>query len=172
MRSSALPLPCAQLKLRCFRVKSVVMITCCFPKTQLARRATRQSHPQTQSSTADVNVFGAPCSVQPPFTEYELRQSYLGCQNLPSAVWIMKLRAADTFSPSASSSSEPRGNPQAAGAVLSESAVGLQVGSGSRKNRQRHHRRRRRRRNRHEEPLSQRQRQNRRNFDDTIDLMD
>ena len=45
----------------------------------------------------DVNqatIFGAPCDVIPPFTRKELRQNYLGCQNLPTALWVAKFISA------------------------------------------------------------------------------
>ncbi|XP_064648494.1 uncharacterized protein LOC135500775 [Lineus longissimus] len=35
-------------------------------------------------------IFGAPCDVVPPFTTKELRQDYFGCQNLPTALWLIK----------------------------------------------------------------------------------
>ena len=56
-------------------------------------------------------MFGAPCDVTPAFSGDELRLNYVGCQNLPTAVWLMKLRhsaaaaAADASSPLAASSS-------------------------------------------------------------------
>lgn len=40
---------------------------------------------------ADATIFGAPCDAVPPFSRRELRQKYLGCQNLPTAKWV------DTF---------------------------------------------------------------------------
>jgi len=46
-----------------------------------------------------VNVFGAPCDVVPPFTRQELTANYLGCQSLPTAVWLMKLRSASSSLP-------------------------------------------------------------------------
>ncbi|XP_050388698.2 uncharacterized protein LOC126807877 [Patella vulgata] len=36
-------------------------------------------------------IFGAPCDTSPPYTPRELRQKFLGCQNLPTAVWLMKM---------------------------------------------------------------------------------
>ena len=56
-----------------------------------------------QNSTPDIevgkevsrtNIFGAPCDVVPPFTQRELRQNYLGCQNLPTALWVAKFISA------------------------------------------------------------------------------
>ena len=44
---------------------------------------------------AYINLFGAPCNVSPPFTFHELRQNYLGCQNLPTALWIQKFIQKD-----------------------------------------------------------------------------
>lgn len=36
-------------------------------------------------------IFGAPCDVTPEFTDQELRENYLGCQNLPTAEWLKVL---------------------------------------------------------------------------------
>jgi len=36
-------------------------------------------------------IFGAPCDVTPEFTDQELREHYLGCQNLPTAEWLKAL---------------------------------------------------------------------------------
>ena len=47
---------------------------------------------QTGEDAANVNIFGAPCGVVPPFTHDELRLNYLGCQNLPTALWVTKFR--------------------------------------------------------------------------------
>ena len=33
-------------------------------------------------------IFGAPCGVTPEFSDQELRENYLGCQNLPTAEWL------------------------------------------------------------------------------------
>ena len=33
-------------------------------------------------------IFGAPCDVTPKFSDQELRENYLGCQNLPTAEWL------------------------------------------------------------------------------------
>ncbi|KAL4609049.1 hypothetical protein GN956_G24344 [Arapaima gigas] len=35
----------------------------------------------------NVTLAGAPCNVTPALTEAELRKEYMGCQNLPTAVW-------------------------------------------------------------------------------------
>jgi hypothetical protein len=40
--------------------------------------------------TIKTTIFGAPCDVVPPFTTKELRQDYFGCQNLPTALWLIK----------------------------------------------------------------------------------
>ena len=40
------------------------------------------------------NIFGAPCDVYTPFTRKELHQNYLGCQNLPTAMWVARVRSA------------------------------------------------------------------------------
>lgn len=36
-------------------------------------------------------IFGAPCDVTPEFSDQELRENYLGCQNLPTAEWLSVL---------------------------------------------------------------------------------
>ncbi|KAL5006423.1 hypothetical protein ScPMuIL_015229 [Solemya velum] len=36
-------------------------------------------------------IFGSPCALSPPFTRNELQRDYLGCQNLPTALWLMKI---------------------------------------------------------------------------------
>lgn len=33
-------------------------------------------------------IFGAPCDVSLPFTQSELRRDYLGCQDLPTSMWV------------------------------------------------------------------------------------
>lgn len=38
-------------------------------------------------------IFGAPCHVIPPFSNRELRHEYLGCQSLPTALWIKNVLA-------------------------------------------------------------------------------
>ncbi|KAK2184065.1 hypothetical protein NP493_285g03037 [Ridgeia piscesae] len=57
-----------------------------------AKRKMRYSTPEMHSGedTAKVTIFGAPCDVRPPFTRKELKMNYLGCQNLPTALWVMK----------------------------------------------------------------------------------
>lgn len=35
-----------------------------------------------------VTLFGAPCNVDPPFTQNELKLYYRGCQNVPTEVWL------------------------------------------------------------------------------------
>ncbi|XP_033762233.1 LOW QUALITY PROTEIN: uncharacterized protein LOC117343822 [Pecten maximus] len=42
-------------------------------------------------------LFGAPCNVIPPFTQRELRHEYLGCQSLPTALWITKLLSQSEY---------------------------------------------------------------------------
>ncbi|KAG7262971.1 hypothetical protein CRUP_029399 [Coryphaenoides rupestris] len=37
----------------------------------------------------NVTLAGAPCKATPPLTDGELRREYLGCQNLPTALWCM-----------------------------------------------------------------------------------
>nr|XP_046202818.1 uncharacterized protein si:ch211-67e16.11 isoform X2 [Oncorhynchus gorbuscha] len=40
-----------------------------------------------KSSLLDVNLSGAPCNTTPPLSEAEMRKEYMGCQNLPTALW-------------------------------------------------------------------------------------
>ncbi|KPP68484.1 hypothetical protein Z043_112839 [Scleropages formosus] len=35
----------------------------------------------------NVTLAGAPCNATPPLTEAEMRKEYMGCQNLPTALW-------------------------------------------------------------------------------------
>lgn len=69
---------------------------------QEARKSLQQSSPvyHRGEDTSNVNIFGAPCDVIPPFTHRELRENYLGCQNLPTALWVMKfLQTPDRRAP-------------------------------------------------------------------------
>jgi hypothetical protein len=83
-------------------------------------------HHGGEGSGGDVTLFGAPCSgIHLPFSYDELRQNYLGCQNLPTAIWIMKLKKASSLSSSSSSSSSvaaAAATPTAGGASSSGSA--------------------------------------------------
>ncbi|ELU05668.1 hypothetical protein CAPTEDRAFT_184149 [Capitella teleta] len=56
-----------------------------------SKRVLQNSIPDSAigEATENVNIFGAPCDVVPPFTHKELQQNYLGCQNLPTALWVM-----------------------------------------------------------------------------------
>ncbi|KAG8199752.1 hypothetical protein JTE90_000845 [Oedothorax gibbosus] len=38
----------------------------------------------------NTTLYGAPCDVMPPFTEYELNKRFYGCQNLPSSIWFRR----------------------------------------------------------------------------------
>ncbi|XP_059355726.1 uncharacterized protein si:ch211-67e16.11 isoform X2 [Carassius carassius] len=38
----------------------------------------------------NVTLAGAPCNSTPPLTEAEIRKEYMGCQNLPTALWYQK----------------------------------------------------------------------------------
>lgn len=38
----------------------------------------------------NVTLAGAPCNSTPPLTEAEMRKEYMGCQNLPTALWYQK----------------------------------------------------------------------------------
>ncbi|XP_052235359.1 uncharacterized protein LOC127847478 isoform X4 [Dreissena polymorpha] len=44
--------------------------------------------------TIQSTIFGAPCDVTPEFSEQELRENYLGCQNLPTAEWLKVLASS------------------------------------------------------------------------------
>ncbi|KAI4874057.1 hypothetical protein NFI96_002970 [Prochilodus magdalenae] len=39
------------------------------------------------ASLLNVTLAGAPCNSTPPLTEAEMRKEYMGCQNLPTALW-------------------------------------------------------------------------------------
>ncbi|XP_062862722.1 uncharacterized protein si:ch211-67e16.11 [Trichomycterus rosablanca] len=39
------------------------------------------------TSLLNVTLAGAPCNGTPPLTEAEIRKEYMGCQNLPTALW-------------------------------------------------------------------------------------
>ncbi|KAA0716054.1 hypothetical protein E1301_Tti012862 [Triplophysa tibetana] len=43
----------------------------------------------------NVTLAGAPCNSTPPLTEAELRKEYMGCQNLPTALWYQKRPKSD-----------------------------------------------------------------------------
>ncbi|XP_064614583.1 uncharacterized protein LOC135478242 [Liolophura sinensis] len=76
-----------------------------YNSSQVATKCSQNIHEESvgsvRNSTPDIQeghegvvkatIFGAPCDVRPPFTRRELRQEYLGCQNLPTAVWLMKV---------------------------------------------------------------------------------
>ncbi|XP_071196821.1 uncharacterized protein [Salvelinus alpinus] len=40
-----------------------------------------------KASLLNVNLSGAPCNTTPPLSEAEMRKEYMGCQNLPTALW-------------------------------------------------------------------------------------
>lgn len=43
----------------------------------------------------NVTLAGAPCNSTPPLTEAEMRKEYMGCQNLPTALWYQKRPKTD-----------------------------------------------------------------------------
>ncbi|KAK2709936.1 uncharacterized protein LOC136027444 [Artemia franciscana] len=46
-----------------------------------------------------LNIFGAPCDVLPPFTRQELRSHFMGCQNIPTRIWLNKNSRVQTDPP-------------------------------------------------------------------------
>ncbi|XP_074659543.1 uncharacterized protein LOC141912224 [Tubulanus polymorphus] len=63
----------------------------------------RFSRPEVGESLlnhVNATIFGAPCDVTPRFSDKELRQQYLGCQNLPTALWFEKVVNAKKTDPS------------------------------------------------------------------------
>lgn len=69
---------------------------------QSGKKSIKRSSPElAEGSKGRVKstIFGAPCDVMPPFTQKELRQNYLGCQNLPTALWLRKLMDSRKTSP-------------------------------------------------------------------------
>ncbi|XP_070564940.1 uncharacterized protein [Ptychodera flava] len=49
-----------------------------------------------ERNCANTTIYGAPCNYAKFFTERELKREYMGCQNLPTALWVMKLSARDS----------------------------------------------------------------------------
>ncbi|XP_015214988.1 uncharacterized protein [Lepisosteus oculatus] len=47
--------------------------------------------PETDLGLLNVTLSGAPCNATPPLTEAEMRKEYMGCQNLPTALWYQHL---------------------------------------------------------------------------------
>ncbi|KAJ8383940.1 hypothetical protein AAFF_G00213090 [Aldrovandia affinis] len=43
----------------------------------------------------NVTLAGAPCNATPPLTEAEMRKEYMGCQNLPTALWYQSRRRSE-----------------------------------------------------------------------------
>ena len=43
-------------------------------------------------NAANTTIFGAACDLLPFYTRHELRTNYMGCQNLPMALWLSKFR--------------------------------------------------------------------------------
>ncbi|ESO88005.1 hypothetical protein LOTGIDRAFT_166024 [Lottia gigantea] len=63
-----------------------------------SKNAVKHSTPQLgegRLGQVKKTVFGAPCDTSPAYTNRELRHKYLGCQNLPTAVWLMKMLQRD-----------------------------------------------------------------------------
>lgn len=61
---------------------------------QHSKNAIKHSTPEVKEGERGevrTTIFGSPCNVYPPFSAKELRQDYLGCQALPTALWIKKL---------------------------------------------------------------------------------
>ncbi|XP_045122251.1 uncharacterized protein LOC123510870 [Portunus trituberculatus] len=61
---------------------------------QVSRSAVRHSTPLEYDGSGGAlrrNIFGAPCNVTPPYTWRELHRRYLGCQNIPTALWLHAL---------------------------------------------------------------------------------
>ncbi|XP_046367157.2 uncharacterized protein LOC124142630 [Haliotis rufescens] len=64
---------------------------------QQSRNAVKHSSPQLgegRHNQVRTTIFGAPCNVRPPFTPRELRRDFYGCQNVPTAVWLMQVLRA------------------------------------------------------------------------------
>lgn len=45
-------------------------------------------------SLLNVTLSGAPCNSTPPLSEAEMKKEYMGCQNLPTALWHQGSRKA------------------------------------------------------------------------------
>ncbi|XP_066544683.1 uncharacterized protein LOC136711968 isoform X2 [Amia ocellicauda] len=47
--------------------------------------------PESGLGLLNVTLSGAPCNATPPLTEAEMRKEYMGCQNLPTALWYQQV---------------------------------------------------------------------------------
>ncbi|XP_006824112.1 uncharacterized protein LOC100375845 [Saccoglossus kowalevskii] len=47
-------------------------------------------------NSANTTIYGAPCHFARFFTTRELRREYMGCQNLPTAMWFIKFAQVDS----------------------------------------------------------------------------
>ncbi len=87
------------------------------------KRQLRHSTPDIEQGSAVTSqtIFGAPCNVI--YSHRELRQNFLGCQNVPTAVWMTKFKAtfsgSSAYLPSQSDSARSRWN----GWILLRSAL-------------------------------------------------
>lgn len=69
---------------------------CTWQVQKQIKNVSTKSNPEShegQRGEVRATIFGAPCHVIPPFSNRELRHEYLGCQSLPTALWIKKLLA-------------------------------------------------------------------------------
>jgi len=60
---------------------------------QKSRNVVKHSSPQVgegRKENVRATIFGAPCNVRLPYTPRELRRDFYGCQNVPTAVWLMQ----------------------------------------------------------------------------------
>jgi len=46
------------------------------------------------NGTLSLNLFGAPCDAIPPYTRHELKTHYMGCQYVPTRIWLSRQGSA------------------------------------------------------------------------------
>ncbi|CAM1307787.1 Uncharacterised protein g4688 [Pycnogonum litorale] len=72
--------------------------TCTSQVQQASQTAVRNSNPtwyDGSKGSIKTNIFGAPCSVAPPFTRRELQRKYLGCQTVPTKIWMTQFLSSE-----------------------------------------------------------------------------
>lgn len=48
----------------------------------------------SSNGTLVYNLFGAPCDVVPPYSLTELKTHYMGCQYVPTRIWLSRQGSA------------------------------------------------------------------------------
>ncbi|GCB81646.1 hypothetical protein scyTo_0022211 [Scyliorhinus torazame] len=50
---------------------------------------------ESTSGLLNSTIYGGPCYNNPPLTPEEVKREYMGCQNLPTAVWYQTVQQKD-----------------------------------------------------------------------------